>query len=132
MQWIDFVEAGFNRAFGLLAKKTQEGFMTLSEKINELQQAASQERLQVSQKIGELTAEIQNLKELTAGNETIVGQLTARLNEKDSEIAALEARLAESQNEINESVAALDGAIAEVQGIFEPEVIPEPEPNPEV
>lgn len=104
--------------------------MTLSEKINELQQAASQERLQVSQKIGDLTAEIQNLKELTAGNETIVGQLTARLNEKDAEIAELEGRLSASQSEINESVAALDGAIADVRNIFEPET--ETEETPEV
>jgi chromosome segregation ATPase len=124
--WIEIVEAGFNQALSKLNDTIERGFMALKDKISELQVAASEERLQAKSRFDKLDAEIAQLKELLAGNESLVAQLTQKINEKDgiigekdSSIADLTSQLDASKSEIAESLEAIDDVVAEVKAIVE-------------
>lgn len=131
---IDFIEAGFNRALDKLTNTTETGFMALKDKIAELQVAASEERLQATSRFDKLDKEIAQLKELLAGNDSLVKQLTEKIAEKDGAIADLTEQLEASKSEIGESLAAIDAVVADVKAIVADEPAPEPtpEPTPEV
>lgn len=130
LSWTDFVEAGFNRAFNELTKQFSEGFMSVKEKIAELQLVASEERQQVKVRFEKFEGEIKSLKELLTGNDTLVADLLAKLAEKDAKIGDLETQLNASKNEIQESIGAIDGVIAEVKEIVSDEPVPAPIPLP--
>ncbi|MFN6460850.1 MAG: hypothetical protein RMZ41_003255 [Nostoc sp. DedVER02] len=81
MNLLEFIEAGFNRAFDQLAKKQEEGIKMLATKIQDLSDAIAQTKLEVKARFDKSDATIADLNNQVTDLKTQVTDLQTKLQQ---------------------------------------------------